>query len=198
VLKAAWLVLLLGAGACRPAAAPATPVSKTGPIVASTGAPAVDGFTLFRAEGETKMLGKVQAYLEQQELISTLEVDSDGAKLLVPYEADDHRWTLQLRVIDSGGSERAIQVRVQGDFFVDYGRDEALTLKVINQHHRTVWGGTFSIDTDGEVLGRWALNLPSAAGLPASYVHDVIVRLGMAWQDLRQALLEADIVNLHG
>lgn len=198
MLKAVGLVLALAAAAaCRPAAAPATPVSKTGPIVASTGSPVTDGFTLFRAEGETKMLGKVQAYLEQQDLVSTLEVDADGAKLLVPYAADDHSWTLQLRVIDSGGNERAVQIRVQGDFFVDYGRDEARTLTLINDHHRRVWGGTFSVDTDGEVLGRWALNLPSAAGLPASYVHDVIVRLGMAWQDLRQALLEGGIANLH-
>jgi hypothetical protein len=194
----AALALVLLLAACRPAAAPVTPVSKTGPIVASTGSPLTDGFTLFRAEGETKMLGKVQAYLEEQQLRSTLESSGDGSKLLVRYADDDTgtAWTVQLTVIDSGGKERAVRARVQGNFFVDLDADEEGVLAVLNLHHKRTWGGTFILDDDGEVLGAWALNLPSSAGLPASYVHDVIVRLGMGWQALLADLSEAGVENV--
>lgn len=199
MLKAAWLVLLLGAGACRPAAAPATPVSKTGPIVASTaGGGVVDAHLLFRAEPPTKLLGKVQSYLEEQDLVSTLESNGDSSKLLVPYndEALGSSWTMQLTIVNSGGSERAVQVRVQGGFFIDRSVDEARVLYLLNEQHKQSWGGTFALDDDGEVLGRWALNMPSSVGLPASYVHDVIVRIGMGWQELRAAMLGAGIENV--
>ena len=195
-MKAA-LALVLLLGACRPVTGAATPVSKTGPILASTGNPtAADPYTLFRAESVTKMLGKVQAYLEQQDLRSTLEADGDGSKLLVSYSNDQSSWTCQLRVIESGGSERAVQVRIQGNFFIDLDDDGETVLELLNAHHKQWWGGTFSLDDDGEVLGRWPLNLPSAAGLHATYVHDVIIRLGMAWRDLREALLTAGVTNL--
>ncbi len=189
------LTLSLLAGCVHSAPKPAA--DKTAPIFASTTTPGGDPFTMFRAEGAPAMLGKIQRYLTEKELKSSLEADGDDSTLTLAFENDDTVWRLLVGVFDSGGAERAVSVRLRADFYVDADKQGAEVMAILNQHHRDVWGGTFMLDDDGEILGRWPLNFPTAAGLHASYVHDVIVRLGMAWKALRESLLGGGIVNTH-
>lgn len=78
-------------------------------------------------------------------------------------------------------TERAVTIRLYtGTYVRPAQRNEALDL--LCARHRRVWAGTYWVDTDGELVCSWVLNITSA-GLPVENVVDAVVRIVSNWED---------------
>jgi hypothetical protein len=79
--------------------------------------------------------------------------------------------------------ERGIIIQAQTRIKVPADRQTAVK-RIINDFNRNKAFAAAYVDSDGEIVLSWILNVLDPAGLDAEYVYDVVAREDMLWRQL--------------
>lgn len=162
--------------------------SVAGPFGARA-ARAQDG-TLTVVQDESSMERRIEQFLKTQHQLTVNEkVNGDDLWLELPFKGDPmpkYRILIDTQPLnkeDNGRvTERGIRVQLLTGIKVPSVRWAAM-LQVINDFNRKKVFSAAYIDTDGEVILDWTLNV-MAQGLDEEYTYDVLAREEKLWREL--------------
>jgi hypothetical protein len=151
-------------------------------------------------QDESSMEQTIERYLKanHQLVVNEKTLEEDDLYLELPYEKSDtipgFRITIDTQSLnkdpDSGEIlERGILINLYTGISIPK-EDYAKALEAINEWNRKKAFSSIFIDTDGEVVCCWVLNVMSE-GLPTEYVFDTVYRVQLNWKNLYPLLTEA-------
>lgn len=166
-------------------------------LVSTVGFCANDRLTV--VQDESSMERAIEAYLESEHKLIVHErmFDGDDLALVLPYEGDpmpDFWVSVDSQPLnrdeDSGKvTERGLVLNVYTSVLVPEEKFEP-AIRVINDLNRRKVFASVYIDTDGEIVLSWTLNVLEQ-GLATEYVYDAIVRMVENWATLYKELSQA-------
>jgi hypothetical protein len=141
-------------------------------------------------QDESSMEQTIERYLKATYQMTVSEkVKGDDLWLELPMKGDpapSYRLLIDTQALNKDRSGRVIErgVRIQAltGIKVPETRRTAV-LRVLNNFNRDKVFAAVYVDTDGEVMLDWTLNV-MAPGLHTEYVYDVIVRENKLWREL--------------
>ncbi len=157
-----------------------------------------DDARLTVVQDETSMERVIERYLKEnhQLIIEEKTLDSDDLYLELPFKGDPmpkFRMAIDTQPLNRGEDGEVIERGVLVNLYTDVRipkEDFARAMEAINDWNRKKAFSSIYIDTDGEVVCCWILNvLPE--GLPTEYVYDTVARLQNIWKGLYPVLMEA-------
>ncbi len=150
-------------------------------------------------QDESSMERTIESYLKakHQLVINEKTAPGDDLYLELPFRGDPmpkFRMTIDTQPLNTDTDskqviERGILINLYTDVRIRK-EDTATAQEAINEWNRKKAFASVYIDTDGEVICCWILNvLPE--GLPTEYVYDTVARLQSIWKGLYPLLTEA-------
>lgn len=122
---------------------------------------------------------KIDERTEKDDLILQLTMEEkDLPKFKIEIDTQDVNRDKETKAV----VERAVLVNVYTGVFVPENK-RAEVLPVLNAFVRETLFAGFYIDTDGEIINCWAVNVMKE-GLHPEYVYDVVARVDKNWQKL--------------
>ena len=149
-------------------------------------------------QDESSMELKIEKYLKTQHNLAVVEKNTkagDDLWLELPFTGGPmppYRVLLDTQPLNKSGNlvtERGIRIQMFTKVMVPAGRRPA-ALAVINDFNRRKVFSAVYVDTDGEVVLDWTLNVLSG-GLDYEYVYDVLAREDKLWRTLYPDLMRA-------
>lgn len=140
---------------------------------------------LYPVGDESSLESSLRDYLQvKHQLVSELRVVEQDAVLLTSFASDQEHWnvTVDSEPSTRDGSQRVIMVYLDGDYGVEK-KDVERMREVIEKHNRSFWAGTFYLDEEDDILGKWAINIPGV-GVHPEQVADAMQRLSQSWLEL--------------
>jgi len=163
-------------------------------LVSATGFCANDQLTV--VQDESSMERTIEAYLkgEHDLVVQEVMLEEDDLALSLPYDGDpmpDFRVTVDSQPLNRDEHtgkviERGLVVNLFTGVMVPESKFED-AIRVINELNRRKVFASVYIDTDGEIVLSWTLNVLEQ-GLATEYVYDAIVRLVQNWDALWKEL----------
>jgi hypothetical protein len=141
-------------------------------------------------QDESSMEQTIERYLKAtQQMVVNEKRSGDDMWLELPMKGEpmpSYRLTIDTQSLNKNNKGRVIErgVRIQaltGIKVPDARR--AAVLRVLNNFNRDKVFSAVYVDTDGEVMLDWTLNV-MAPGLHVEYVYDVVVREDKLWREL--------------
>ncbi|MCB9787472.1 MAG: YbjN domain-containing protein [Deltaproteobacteria bacterium] len=150
------------------------------------------------AQDEHSLEERIAADLRRRHLSAEVRRQRGDAVVVLDWkghEKPDFRMLIDTQVSAGQGKglarERVVIVRLLTRVRVPSARRDAV-FEVLNRRNAEYWAGTFYVHPkDGEIEGRWALNIPAGETLRTGFVFDAVVRLVSVWGDLYPLLAPA-------
>lgn len=138
----------------------------------------------------------VRSLKERHAIASELVLHNDEAIVLTSFRTESEQWriTINSEASSKDGSHRVVMVVLDGDFGIGV-RDLEKARAMINEHNRRYWAGVFFVDSENDILGKWALNMPGV-GMHPEMVADAVQRLSQSWLDLLHAAQSSGIARV--
>lgn len=147
-------------------------------------------------QDESSMERVIEDYLKSEHdlIVEEKMLEGDDLALVLPYQGDpmpDFRLSVDSQPLnrdeDSGMvTERGLVLNIYTGVTVPEEKFEP-AIRVINDLNRRKVFASVYIDTDGEIVLSWTLNVLEQ-GLATEYVYDAIVRLVQNWATLYKDL----------
>jgi len=152
-------------------------------------------------QDESSMERIIEHYLvDNHKLIvnaKTAQDDANDLYLELPFDASDpvpeFRLTIDSQPLNRDANDQIIERGLLFNLYtaVKVPEDKrAAAMVVLNDWNRRKAFASVYIDTDGEVVCSWIINV-LAQGLPTEYTYDVVARLVKIWQGVYPAVAAA-------
>jgi hypothetical protein len=157
----------------------------------ATGVAWADNEQLVVTQDESSMERVIEAYLKAEHKLTINEkfIAQDDLVLELPMKGDPmpkYRISIDTQSLnkDDNGKiiERGIRIQTFTGIIVPADKKDAV-LRVINDLNRRKVFSAVYIDTDGEIILDWTLNV-MAQGLATEYVYDALAREDKLWREL--------------